>query len=177
MFGFGTTVFIFGLAHSGLVTIGPLVLGTLLFYGGVCLVLAGVADWRQQNALGSVVGIAYGLFWLSLLGLRVLPASGFGQAPAPMVQTAYFFMWATFTSILCVASRSAGSGLQGTLFLLMVGLLLLAGADLFDLSAVRYLGGWLTLAAGLSAGRDGFRRGLAEAGRGESRPPQSARTP
>ncbi len=177
MFGFGTTVFLFGLAHSGLVTVAPVVLGTLLFYGGVCLVLAGVNDWRHQNALGSVVGIAFGLFWLSLLGLRVLPESGFGRAPAPVIQTAYFMMWATFTSILCAASQPAGRNLQRTLCLLMIGLGLFACADLFEVAAVRYAAGWLTLAAGLGAVRDGFRRGLAEAGRREDQPPQSAEFP
>ncbi len=173
----GATASLYGLHSCGLFTIDPRLLGTGLFYGGIGLVLTGIADWRHHSPLGAVVGIAYGLFWLSLLGMIALPAAGYGHPSATISTGAYLAIWGLFTTVLFVGVEQGGRGLQTTLGLLLASLLLLAVGELGAATLPRMAGGWLALAAGVVALHNGTLRLLFEAGRRQAATRAPVRTP
>ena len=50
---------------------------------------------RSREAFSS-----FGLFWLSFVGLLVLPALGLAEANSPDAMAAYLFMWGIFTALM-----------------------------------------------------------------------------
>ena len=119
----GLTTILLSLYHAGFFPFGPAALGMGLFYGALGQIAAGLAAWRRHNAFGAVLGTAFGLFWLSLIALVVLPEAGFGRAPQPSALSSYLALWGLFTTILYTGAGRFGRELQ--IFLAMFGLFLL----------------------------------------------------
>lgn len=161
---FGINACLFGLYLCSAGALDPGLCGAILFYGGLGLLVCGLFDWRRDHYFGAVVGMAYGLFWLSLMGMILLPASGFGQPPGAAPMASYLGLWGLFTAILFAAGDHGGRRLQLALGLLLAGLLVLAIAELSTAPGLRILAGGFGLAAGLVAGYGGC-RGLLAASR------------
>ncbi len=177
MLSLGLTATLFGLFNTGLSPIGAQILGVGLLYGGSCLVLVGIADWRQRHPLGAVIGIAFGLFWLSLLGMILLPACGIGKTPGPAAIGSFLAMWGLFTAVLFSSGHQGGRRLQTALGLLMVSLLLGALGEIGGNSLIRAASGWVAIAAGLVVGYSGLLRLSRESGRTAPLPPRSVGAP
>ena len=45
-----------------------------LCYGGLGQVIAGVMEWKKRNTFGTLAFTSYGLFWISLAFMLLLPA-------------------------------------------------------------------------------------------------------
>ena len=73
LMGFGMTTVLLNLHNAGLFPVGTMILGMGIFYGGIAQVIAGVMEWKKGNTFGTVAFTSYGLFWLSLVALLMLP--------------------------------------------------------------------------------------------------------
>ena len=123
----GLTTILFSLHYAGFFPFGWAALGTGLFYGAMGLITAGLVAWRRHQTFSAVLATAYGLFWLSLVALVVLPETGFGQAPQSSALSSYLALWGLFTSILFTGASRLSRELR--VFLAMLALLrLLLGA-------------------------------------------------
>ncbi len=98
-------LFAYGIALTLLATViggfaGPfngLILGTIIFTGGVGLVLAGVYDFMRGSAFGGVAFTGYGLLFLTVstffIATVITKAAG---GPAPSFGGWFHLMWAIF---------------------------------------------------------------------------------
>ncbi len=103
-FAFGLTAILVGLSFTGLFHIDGTVLAMGVFYGGVGQVVIGVMERQRGNVFGAIVFVAYGLFWLSLLGMVLLPKCGFGEPPQEGTLASYLFLWGMFSALLMVSA-------------------------------------------------------------------------
>ncbi|HVN76109.1 MAG TPA: acetate uptake transporter, partial [Thermoanaerobaculaceae bacterium] len=100
LLGFGMTTVLLNLHNAGIYPLDSMILAMGIFYGGMAQVFAGIFEWKKKNTFGTTAFLSYGLFWLTLVALIVIPK--FGWVPA---QTAtsfgwYLFMWGVFTFIM-----------------------------------------------------------------------------
>ena len=52
-----------------------MILSMGFFYGGLAQVIAGIEEWKKGNTFGATAFTSYGLFWLSLVAIVLLPKS------------------------------------------------------------------------------------------------------
>jgi hypothetical protein len=126
--GFGMTTVLLNLHNAGGFALGSAILGMGIFMGGMAQIIAGLMEWKKNNTFGTTAFTAYGLFWLSLVMILVLPKAGLGVAPDKNEMSAYLALWGVFTLFLFIGTLRLNTALQlvfGTLtalfFLLALG--------------------------------------------------------
>jgi uncharacterized protein len=155
LMGFGLTTFLLNLHNAGFLKLSTMILAMAIFYGGIAQVIAGIMEWRKNNTFGATAFTSYGLFWLSLVALILMPALKLGDAP-DLTSTAWYFMaWGAFTFCMFIGTLRLNRALQ---------VVFLAVAILFVLLAIRdFAGGAAGGGAtwGKIAGWEGMFAGLA----------------
>src|SRR5271167_4700129 len=76
LLAFGMTTVLLNLHNAGFYEINSMVLAMGIFYGGVAQVIAGAMEWKKNNTFGTTAFTSYGFFWLTLVGLVILPKTG-----------------------------------------------------------------------------------------------------
>jgi succinate-acetate transporter protein len=151
LMGFGITTILLNLANVGLVAVGSAVLVAGISIGGVAQLVAGVMEWKKRNAFGTVAFTAYGLFWLSLVALIVMPRFGLADAPDRSGMAAYLFVWGLFTVVLFVATLKMNRAVMIVFFALTILFFLLAIADATGSAALQRAAGYEGILCGLGA--------------------------
>ncbi|KAE9371898.1 hypothetical protein N431DRAFT_377975 [Stipitochalara longipes BDJ] len=138
LLSFATGIFlisIFGVKVRGVATPNVLI-GVLIFFGGVCQFISGIMEFVSGNTFGATVFPSYGAFNLSY-ALIYLPGSGIlaaytdastGELNAQFPNALAMYLWAWFilTVIFTVAAMRSSWVLFLDLFFLDIVLLLLA---------------------------------------------------
>jgi len=75
-----------------------MVFGMGIFYGGLAQIIAGISEFKKGNTFGMTAFSSYGLFWLSLVALKVFPALGWAESVDLRSMGAYLTMWGIFTA-------------------------------------------------------------------------------
>jgi succinate-acetate transporter protein len=145
----GLTTILFSLHHAGYFPFGEAALGAGLFYGSLGLIGAGLVAWKKHQPFSAVVGTAFGLFWLSLIALVIMPETGFGRAPQSSALSNYLALWGLFTSILLTGAGRLGRELVIFLSMLAVFLVLLAAGAAAESHLINALAGGEGIACGL----------------------------
>ncbi len=104
LMGFGMTTVLLNLHNIGLFTLGSMILAMGIFYGGLAQVIAGIMEFRNRNMFGLTAFTSYGLFWLTLVALIVLPVMELSQPVSQTGMAAYLAMWGIFTALLTVSA-------------------------------------------------------------------------
>jgi len=128
LLGFGMTTVLLNIHNTGAFPVSAMILGMGIFYGGLAQIIAGVMEFKKGNTFGTTAFTSYGLFWISLVALWLLPSITFiGGIGSKAVATEagfmgwYFFMWGLFTMMMFIGTLKKNTGLQvifGTLFIL-----------------------------------------------------------
>lgn len=151
LMGFGMTTVLLNLHNAGLFGLGTMILAMGICYGGMAQVLAGIMEWRKGNTFGTTAFCSYGLFWLSLVALLVMPKMGWGSAPGNPAMAAYLFMWGVFTAVMFIATLKLNRALQFVFGSLALLFFLLALGDLTASSTIKHIAGYEGIICGLSA--------------------------
>ncbi len=151
LMGFGMTTVLLNLHNSGVFELGSMILAMGIFYGGIAQVIAGIMEWKKGNTFGTVAFTSYGLFWLSLVGLLVLPEKGIGNAPDNSAMVAYLLMWGLFTGVLFIGTLKLSRALQIVFSSLTILFLLLALGDLTGNATIKHIAGYEGILCGFSA--------------------------
>ncbi len=151
MLGLGLTAVLFGLHYTGLLSIDSRILGACMFYGGAGQILVGLQEWRRQHLFCAMTCTAYGLFWISLIALIVLPESSLGAAPQVSALVSYLVMWGLFTLILFVNSENIPRLFKAVLAALGGMILTLAVGFAFESPLCDTLAGFFGILAGILA--------------------------
>jgi succinate-acetate transporter protein len=126
--GFGMTTILLNLHNMGLFPMNSMILAMGIFYGGIAQVIAGSMEFRKGNTFGTIAFSSYGLFWLSLVYLILLPTEKAAFAPDNVAMAAYLFMWGLFTLIMFFGTLKTNRALQFVFMSLAILFFLLAAA-------------------------------------------------
>jgi len=151
LIAFGMTTVLLNFHNAGFYGLNTMILAMGVFYGGIAQVIAGVMEWKKNNTFGTTAFCSFGLFWLTLVGLLVFPAMGWGKAPEPGAMVAYLTMWGIFTFVMFFATLKLNRALQFIFLSLVILFWLLAIGDATGNKAITMLAGWEGLICGASA--------------------------
>ncbi|MGI5992053.1 MAG: acetate uptake transporter [Methanosarcina sp.] len=154
LMGFGMTTVLLNIHNAGFYPMNAMILSMGFFYGGLAQIIAGIMEWKKGNTFGTTAFTSYGFFWLTLVGIVLLPQSEnhAGLVTESFPFAAYLFMWGVFTLFMFVGTLKGSKALSVVFLALAVLFFLLAAGN--------YLGsagaGILTI-----AGYEGIFTGLA----------------
>jgi uncharacterized protein len=151
LLGFGMTTVLLNLHNAGFFALGTMILAMGLFYGGIAQILAGIMEWKKNNTFGTTAFTSYGLFWLSLVGLLIMPKAGLGDAPETSAMVAYLCMWGLFTAVMFVATLKLNRALQFVFGSLTLLFFLLALGDSTGSDTIQRIAGYEGIICGFSA--------------------------
>jgi succinate-acetate transporter protein len=151
LLGFGMTTVLLNLHNAGMFPLDAMILSMGIFYGGLGQIIVGVMEWKKNNTFGATAFTSYGLFWLSLVALIMLPKTGYIQAPGDAAMTAYLVMWGIFTGVLFIGTFRMNRALQMVFGSLVVLFFLLAAGDFTGNPAIKTIAGYEGICCGFSA--------------------------
>ena len=103
LLGFGMTTVLLNIHNAGFFPLDSMILAMGIFYGGLGQILVGMMCFKRGDTFGTTAFTSYGLFWLTLVGLIVLPKLGFAASPAKFMGW-YLALWGLFTAFMYVGS-------------------------------------------------------------------------
>jgi succinate-acetate transporter protein len=148
---FGMTTVLLNLHNAGLFEINSMILAMGIFYGGLAQVIAGILEAKKNNIFGLTAFTSYGFFWLSLVGLIVMPKLGWITAPSGGAMVAYLYMWGIFTFFLFFGTLKLNRALQFVFASLTILFVLLAVGDSTENPTIKHLAGYEGIVCGASA--------------------------
>ncbi|WP_440956745.1 acetate uptake transporter [Methanosarcina sp. Mfa9] len=158
LMGFGMTTVLLNLHNAGYYGLGAMILSMGIFYGGLAQVIAGIEEWKKGNTFGATAFTSYGFFWLSLVGIVLIPklevllGVGFAKlAPTPTAFAAYLFMWGLFTFFMFIGTLKANRALQVVFLTLTILFFLLAAGNYLGSAAILRIAGFEGILCGFSA--------------------------
>ncbi len=151
LLGFGMTTVLLNLHNAGIFGMSSMILAMGIFYGGAAQIFAGWMEWKKGNTFGTTAFTSYGLFWLTLVFLILMPNWGGVAAADASGMTAYLFMWGLFTFVMWIATLKHNKALQVVFFTLFILFWLLALGDATGNAAIKTFAGWEGIFCGLSA--------------------------
>ena len=151
LLGFGMTTVLLNLHNAGIYELNSMILAMGIFYGGMAQIFAGIMEWKKKNTFGTTAFCSYGLFWLTLVALLVMPKLGWADLTSKKAMGAYLFMWGLFTFIMFIGTLKLNRALQVVFFTLALLFFLLAAADWSGNSSIKQFAGWEGIFCGFSA--------------------------
>jgi len=151
LMGFGMTTVLLNLHNSGVFGLGSMILAMGIFYGGIAQLFAGFMEWKKGNTFATTAFTSYGLFWLSLVALIILPKLGLAEKAAESAMVAYLLMWGLFTGVLFIATLKLTRALQFVFLSLTILFVLLAIGDATGNVAIKHFAGYEGIVCGFSA--------------------------
>jgi succinate-acetate transporter protein len=151
LLGFGLTTVLLNLHNAGFFALDSMILAMGIFYGGIAQIIAGVMEWKKNNTFGTTAFTSYGLFWLSLAGLLILPKVGLAESAQPVAMGYYLFIWGLFTAVMFIATLRISGILQFVFASLAILFFLLAIGDWTGSATIKTIAGWEGVICGSSA--------------------------
>ena len=148
---FGITTVLLNLHNAGFFEMNTMILAMGIFYGGIAQVIAGIIEAKKNNTFGLTAFTSYGFFWLSLVGLLVMPKLGWAPAASETSMVAYLSMWGLFTFCMFFGTLKLNHALQFVFGSLTILFFLLAAGDATGNATIKYLAGYEGIVCGLSA--------------------------
>jgi succinate-acetate transporter protein len=151
LLGFGMTTVLLNLHNAGFFALGSMILAMGIFYGGLAQIIAGIQEWKKNNTFGATAFTSYGIFWLTLVGLLILPKLGLADASDKTAMAAYLAMWGLFTAVMFIGTLKASKALQLVFGSLTILFFLLALGDITGNGTITVIAGYEGIICGFSA--------------------------
>jgi len=155
LMGFGLTTILLNIHNAGFYELNAMILAMGIFYGGAAQIVAGVMEWRKNNTFGTLAFTSYGLFWLTLVGIWLIPAifpgTSLAGSPSELSLAWYFVFWGLFTAYMFIGTLKLNRALQVVFALLTILFILLAIRDFGGGPIWGKIAGWEGIVTGLAA--------------------------
>jgi succinate-acetate transporter protein len=155
---FGMTTILLNIHNAGLFPLDNSIVAMGIFYGGLAQIIVGIMEWKKGNTFGTTAFSSYGFFWLTLVGIWLLPEIGKVSKPNPTSMACYLAMWGLFTGCLFIGTLKLSRALQVVFLSLTALFFLLSAANVFENHEIHTLAGYVGLFCGFSA----FYTGIAQ---------------
>ena len=153
LMGFGMTTVLLNIHNAGFFPVSSMILAMGIFYGGIAQIIAGIMEYKKGNTFGTTAFTSYGLFWLTLVAIWVIPglnAPSGAATPAPFMGC-YLFLWGLFTFFMWLGTFGKNRVVQFVFLSLTVLFWLLAARDWTGSATIGKIAGFEGIACGLSA--------------------------
>ncbi len=164
LMGFGMTTVLLNIHNAGFFPVTSMVLAMGIFYGGIGQVIAGILEFKKGNTFGTTAFTSYGLFWITLVALWIIPDFEWAKAVnAEGVLTSkgiasthaymgwYLFMWGLFTFFMWIGTFGKNRALQIIFCSLVILFWLLAIRDWSGSKLIGTIAGYEGIFCGFSA--------------------------
>ena len=153
LMGFGMTTVLLNIHNAGYYGMNSMILAMGIFYGGLAQVIAGIEEWKKGNTFGATAFTSYGLFWLTVVGLLMIPKSAEYSvfATDPLALAAFFFMWGLFTLYMFIGTLKASRILQVIFLLLAILFFLLTAGVITGNANITHIAGYEGILTGFAA--------------------------
>lgn len=152
LLGFGMTTILLNLHNAGFFPLGSMILAMGFFYGGLAQLIVGLLEWKKGNTFGTTAFTSYGIFWMTLVAMILLPKTSLGVlAPDKDSMAIFLAMWGVFTLALFVGTLRMNVALQVVFGSLTVLFFMLAAGDYLRSDVITCLGGVVGIFCGASA--------------------------
>ncbi|MBV1842928.1 MULTISPECIES: acetate uptake transporter [Photobacterium] len=150
LMGFGMTTILLNIHNAGFFPIDSMILAMGIFYGGLSQVFVGMMCFKRGDTFGTTAFTSYGLFWLTLVGLIVMPYMGLPASPASFMGW-YLLLWGIFTGFMFIGSLCYPRAKQFVFGSLTVLFFLLAARDFTGSALIGTIAGFEGIICGASA--------------------------
>lgn len=151
LLGFGMTTVLLNLHNIGLFPLDAMILGMGFFYGGLGQIIVGTMEWKKNNTFGATAFTSYGLFWVTLVALILLPKTGWIEAPSHFAMGSYLAMWGLFSSVLFLATFRLNRALQVVFGSLVFLFFMLSASDFTGNHDLKVMAGYIGIFCGMAA--------------------------
>lgn len=151
LMGFGMTTVLLNLHNAGLFELNAMILAMGIFYGGIAQVIAGIFESKKNNTFGMTAFTSYGMFWLTLVALIVMPQLGIATKASEQAMAWYLLVWGIFTAFLFIGTLRMNFITQFIFGSLTVLFFLLAIGDFTGSAAIKAIAGYEGIICGASA--------------------------
>ena len=152
LLAFGMTTVLLNFANAGVYELSSMVLAMGIFYGGSAQLIAGALEWKKNNTFGMTAFISYGMFWLSLVALILMPEIFPKIAgPSAVAMAIYLGLWGLFTLVMFLGTLKISRALQVVFGTLTILFGLLAVAEITGSPTIHLVAGVEGIFCGLSA--------------------------
>ena len=151
LMGFGMTTILLNIHNAGFFQLDAMILAMGIFFGGLAQVIAGIMEFKKNNTFGTTAFTSYGLFWLSLVGLNMIPRLGLGVAANSLSMACYLFMWGLFTLFMFIGTLRINRALQVVFGTLTILFFLLTIANYTGSSTILTIAGYEGILCGFTA--------------------------
>jgi len=150
LMGFGMTTVLLNIHNAGFFPMDSMILAMGIFYGGISQIIAGILCYKRGDTFGTTAFISYGFFWLTLVGLILMPKMGVAASPAGFMGW-YLLLWGLFTAGLFIGSLRYPRAKQIVFASLTALFFLLAIRDFSGSEVIGVIAGYIGIFCGLSA--------------------------
>ncbi|AHG21122.1 hypothetical protein Z042_17075 [Chania multitudinisentens RB-25] len=151
LMGFGMTTVLLNLHNAGFFPLTSAIISMGIFFGGMAQIFAGLLEFKKGNTFGLTAFTSYGCFWLSLVGILLLPRMGLAEPTDATVLGVYLALWGVFTLFMFFGTLQANRALQFVFASLTVLFALLAIGNITGNHAILTLAGYEGVICGASA--------------------------
>jgi len=151
LLAFGITTVMLNLHNAGLFAMGSTIFAIGIFYGGIAQIIAGIMEWKKNNTFGMTAFISYGFFWISLVGLLLMPVLGWSAAVPKEALIAFLTIWGLFSLVMFIITLRINRALQVVFGLLTLLFALLVIGNALGNVTILQIAGIEGVVTGLSA--------------------------
>ncbi|MGQ3906008.1 acetate uptake transporter [Mixta calida] len=151
LMGFGMTTVLLNLHNAGFFPLTSVIISMGLFFGGLAQIFAGLLEYKKGNTFGLTAFTSYGCFWLSLVGVLLLPAMGLAEPTSAVFLGVWLALWGVFTLFMFFGTLRANRALQFVFASLTVLFALLAIGNITGNKALLTFAGYEGILCGASA--------------------------
>ena len=152
LLGFGMTTVLLNFHNAGFYPLDTMILGMGVFYGGLAQLIAGILEFKKGNTFGQAAFMSYGVFWMLLVFLFVIPNTPlWAQAPNATSMGVFFALWGVFTLCMYLGTLNGNRATQIIFLSLTILFFLLSIRKFTGSETVERIAGWEGIFCGASA--------------------------
>jgi len=149
LFGFAVTTILLSLCNLGILDVSMVIIAVAVVLGGFAEIIAGLYELKFGNTFAGTVFVAFGLFWLSLVLILLLPQIGVVIAADAVTIGVYLFIFGIFSLLLFISTLKSIVTLKILMLLVTLLFLFLAVAYITGIALFMTLGGITGVIAGI----------------------------
>ncbi len=151
LLGFGMTTILLNLHNAGIIPLSLVIVSMGIALGGIAQMIAGILSFKTGNNFAGTAFTAYGLFWLSLVFIWLLP----NDYPALIADKTsmgfYLLIWGVFTLFMTIGTYTHNTSTKLIFLSLTILFFLLAIADFTNNDLLTKIAGYEGILCGLLA--------------------------